>query len=351
MKNARMTANRTTAGLALLFCLHLLATAPPVVAQGQPSISIEPLELDFGKMEQFEAASAGLIIRNIGDAPLHLGEIETTCGCTAATPPIDILAPGQSTEVTITFNSQKFQGEQIKYVKVHSSDPFHSLIDVAIRADVHAALAIMPPTDIITFRKLPVGVTQAETLSFSTEDVAVLTIEPARFRPELFDVTIEDAASGDPREKTVVIAVRPDAPLGTFREIVSFDTNVPKRTSVNIEVGGAVVAPVVLDPEQVNLRYLQRNEVVSHIFTVRIQRGFDIGVTGAEIDLPGFKVKDIQPNPAINAVAVTIEGTPLPISDERAVSARGRMKGMLRVFTDHPDYPELSASVMYLLKL
>ena len=351
MKNARITTINTIAGLALLFCLHLVVMAPPVAAQGHPAISIEPMELDFGTMDQFQAESADITIRNVGDAPLHLGKIEATCGCTVATLQVETLAPGQSTELTITFSSQKYQGKQLKYIKVNSDDPFHGVVDIAIRADIHTALTIMPPSEILSFRRLPVGVAQAETLRFSTEDVAELTVEPVRFRRELFDVSIEDTESGDPREKIVVISVRPDAPLGSFREIVSFNTNVPKRASVNIEAGGAVVAPVVLDPEKLNMRYLQRNEIVSRTFKVKIQRGFDIDVTGAEIDLPGFAVKKIEPNPALNQVVVTIEGAPLPINDERAVSAKGRIKGTLRVFTDHPDYPELSASVMYLLKL
>ncbi len=351
MKNARINATKTIAGVALSVCLHLLVVAPTVVAQGQPAISIEPMELDFGMMEQFQAESANITISNIGDAPLHLGEIEATCGCTAATPPVEMLAPGESTEVTITFNSQKYRDEQLKYVKVHSDDPFQSVIDIVIRADIHVALTVTPSTETIAFQALPVGVTQDGFVSFAADGVETLSIQPVRFSEDLFDVSIIDAESGDPREKVAMISVRPDAPLGSFREIVSFETNVPQRPSLNIEMSGGVVAPVALDPEQLNMRYLKRNEVVSRTIKVKIQSGFDIDVTGAEIDLPGFAVKEIAPDPELNLFFVTIEGTPLPISDERAVSAKGRMKGTLRISTNHPDYPELSASVMYLLKL
>lgn len=351
MKNAPIPVVRTGAALALATCLCLLVPAPPAAAQGQPRIVVEPMSLDFGKMEQYQAETASLVIRNAGDATLHLGEIEVTCGCTAASPAVDTLAPGASTEVTITFNSENFQGEQLKYIKVNSSDPFHGIIDVAIRADVRAALAITPPDEILIFRRRPTGERLTKTFTVLTEDVAELFFTPVRYRADLFEVTVNDAASGDPREKFVEIALRADAPLGSFREIVSFESNVPIRPTVNFEVGGEVVAPVVLDPPSVNLRYLKRNETVSRIFKVRVQQGYDIDLTRAEIDLPGFTVTGINPRPEQNFFEVMIEGSPVPISDERAVAARGRMKGTLRVFTDHPDYPELSASVIYLLKL
>ncbi|MBC8426082.1 DUF1573 domain-containing protein [bacterium] len=351
MKNARVSVVRTGAALALATCLCLLATTPPAAAQGQPRIVVEPMSLDFGKMEQFQAETASLVIRNEGDGTLHLGEIEVTCGCTAASPAVKTLAPGASTEVTITFNSENFQGEQIKYIKVNSNDPFHGIVDVAIRSDVRAALAITPPDEILIFRRRPTGERLTKTFTVSTEDVAELSFAPVRYRAELFEVTVSNAASGDPREKFVEIALRADAPLGSFREIVSFESNVPIRPTVNFEVGGEVVAPVVLDPASENLRYLKRNETASRIFKVKVQQGYHIKVTKAEIDLPGFKVTGIDPHPELNYFEVKIEGSPLPISDERAVSAKGRMKGTLRVFTDHPDYPELSASVMYLLKL
>jgi len=346
MKNAPFSA-----GLALATGLCLLAAATPAAAQGQPRIVVAPASFDFGKMEQFQAETATLTIRNEGDTPLRLDEIEVTCGCTAAELTVASLEPGQSTEVTITYNSENFQGEQIKYIKVHSNDPFHGILDIAIRAEIRAALLITPGKEVLIFRRRPAGEVLTKSFTVFSEDVSELSFAPVRYRAELFDVTVDDGPTGDPREKTVAIILRADAPLGGFREIVSFETNVPIRPTVNFEVGGEVVAPVTIEPEKVNLRYLKRNETVSHTFKVKIQQDYDIEVTGAELDLPGFEVTGVDHRPEFGYYEVRIEGSPVPISDDRAKAARGRMKGTLRVLTSDPDYPELSASVMYLLKL
>jgi len=350
MMNARTRAGSAIAGLAPLACLCLLASLP-AVALAQPAAVVDPLEVDFGQMDQFEARSSSFTIRNTGDAPLHITGIEATCGCTATKPSVDILAPGRSTEVPFTFNSEKFRGPQLKLVKVHTDDPSHGTIDFKIRADVHAAILVSPVSEILKLRKFLPGEAPFDTIGFAAADGAPLRLEAVDYDQDLFELKILDDPSGEASQKVAVIGVRPPQPIGYIREIVSFETNVEKRPNVNIEVRGMVVAPVSIEPEQVNLRYLKRKEVVTQAFKVNIRRGTDLSVTGAEIDLPGFEVTAVKPRPEFNTVTVIIEGTPVATSDERAVASRGRMKGTLRIFTDHPEFRELNASVTYLLKL
>jgi hypothetical protein len=73
-------------------------------------------------------------------------------------------------------------------------------------------------------------------------------------------------------------------------------------------------------------------------------------ITGAKIDLPDFSIEVIETIPNQETV-VRLIGTPLPTNDPRAVEAKGRMKGILRIFTDQESLPELQVSVRYLLKM
>jgi len=295
-----------------LLALASLQTAP-ALAQGQPTISITPPELDFGLMQQWQAEKATIVITNKGDADLILSEVEVTCGCTAADPVDEVLKPGQKTELAITFTSQSFRGDTVKYIKIHSNDPFNSVLEVPIHAYVHAALIIEPSKEAISFQSIRSGSTKEYKLTFSTEDIPELVIIP--------------------------------------REAIYFETNLENRPQTHIEAAGKIVAPITLRPDKINLRYITRNQSVSRIITVSYEEGTNIDVTRAEIDLPGFSVKEIKRFPERSVVEITIEGFPISVSDERAVAANGRLKGTLRVYTNLEAYPELTASVMYLLKL
>ena len=132
---------------------------------------------------------------------------------------------------------------------------------------------------------------------------------------------------------------------------VNFETNLENRPKAHIEVTGRILAPITLYPDKINLRYITRNQSVSKTITVSYEKGANVDVTRAEIDLPGFSVKEIKRIPERSVVEITIEGFPISVSDARAVAANGRMKGTLRVYTNLEAYPELTASVMYLLKI
>ncbi len=345
----RFLRNVAYAALTLL-AIASLQTAP-AMALGQPVISITPSGLDFGLMQQYQVEKATIVIKNEGDADLILGEVEITCGCTAAEPVEGVLKPGQSTELAITFHSQSFRGDTVKYIKIHSNDPFNSVLEMPIHSYVHAALIIEPSKEAISFGSFRAGSTKERKLTFSTEDVPELVVTPTRYSKDLLDVQVLDADTENPQEKVVVFAIRPDARIGSFREAVNFETNLENRPKAHIEVTGRILAPITLYPDKINLRYITRNQSVSKTITVSYEKGANVDVTRAEIDLPGFSVKEIKRIPERSVVEITIEGFPISVSDARAVAANGRMKGTLRVYTNLEAYPELTASVMYLLKI
>lgn len=333
-----------------LSALIVLAAAAAAAA-GQPQITISPDSLEFGLMQQFQAETTVLTISNTGDAPLEISEVEVTCGCTAAEMERNTIAPGASYALDVTFNSQRFGGDTVKYILIHSNDPFNSVLEVPVHSYVHVAMKVDPPGESVNFGILNVGGTAEQTVSFSTEDVPELEITPRSWAKSLLDVEVLPSESGDPQQKRARMTVREGAPIGNFREAVVFETNVENRPKVTIEAIGQIRAPIRIKPETINLRYLQRNQQVEKIFEVGYIEGLDLEVTGAEIDLPGFEVASIENAPERRMITITVRGSAIPTSDERAIAAQGRMKGTLRVHTNLADIPELTAEMKYMLKL
>ncbi len=333
---------------ALLVCLAAAGTA--IAQQALPRLEVEPTQFDLGRMEQEQVRHLTVTLRNTGQAPLRIEDVETSCGCTAAKPDRDELQPGESTRLQITFNSKKFDGPQLKEVTIRTNDPHNPAQKVEIRVDVHAPLHIRPRPQ-MGFNRVGRGETPENTVVISTDDVPELEITPEKYRRDLFDVTISPASAQTPAAREVTVTLRPDAPIGMFRELITLRTNVPDAPTVDLEAAGEVVAPVMIDPAKVNLRYLQRGQEIRRVFHVRIQKGHQVKVTRAETDLPGFRVEKIQFVPESNEYLVYLFGRPISTHDERAVKSRGRMKGTVRVFTDSAEFPELTASIMYLLRI
>lgn len=103
----------------------LLALAGALVSQAQttgPVITWEKSTYDFGDLVQGDKVEHVFKFRNTGNAPLIITNVQVTCGCTTprgwARDPIN---PGQSSDITVAFNSLGKYGKQNKVVTVISN--------------------------------------------------------------------------------------------------------------------------------------------------------------------------------------------------------------------------------------
>jgi hypothetical protein len=342
MTTAYRSRLRRLATLALLCAL-------PAAAHAAAKVSIMPPEIDFGRLEQNVARTASLIVRNEGDMELKIMNVESSCGCTAAKPGQDTLAPGESTTIEVTFNSKEFQGPQHKTITVQTNDPLRPMIEIPVLADVHAPLAIEPIDKSVSFGKVPLGQGAEQTVEFSTPDLPVLNVELIKTRDDLFVVEITQGAAANTRRAT--IRLKPGVPSGLVRELLTFRTNVPQHTQVDIAVTGTVLSPVSLTPEEINFRYSVPNVKMTRTFVLRPQEGVVVTVKEATIDLPGFTVTSVTRNAVSGETLIEISGLPLAAADPAVVAAKGRMSGTLHVRTDSKVAPEVTAAVKYLIKL
>lgn len=106
-------------------CLVTFAAYSQEVAKADangPEITWEKSTHDFGDMRQGEKVEHTYVFTNTGTEPLIITNVQVTCGCT--TPkgfPRDPIAPGQSGEITIGFNSTGKIGKQNKVITVVSN--------------------------------------------------------------------------------------------------------------------------------------------------------------------------------------------------------------------------------------
>ena len=98
-----------------------LAQEKSEAPQNGPSITFEEPKFDFGDIHQGDKVEHVFAFENTGNEPLLISNVQVTCGCTASKWPRDPIAPGQSSSITITFNSAGKMGQQNKIITIISN--------------------------------------------------------------------------------------------------------------------------------------------------------------------------------------------------------------------------------------
>lgn len=102
----------------------------------QPKLVLQQNEFDFGDIKQGDVVTHTFVLSNSGGDLLKISNVQASCGCTAADPEKKELVPGESTNLTVKFNSAGRQGKQTKTVKIFSNDPQNPEMMLTIRCNV-----------------------------------------------------------------------------------------------------------------------------------------------------------------------------------------------------------------------
>jgi len=104
---------------------------------GQDSEKVlDPNLWDFGSIKKDQIVSHDFQVKNNLSRKLIINGVTTSCGCTASAAKKNILAPQESTQISVEFNSKGYKGETSQFVYVNTDDPDNSVIKFTIKAFV-----------------------------------------------------------------------------------------------------------------------------------------------------------------------------------------------------------------------
>ncbi|HLD28413.1 MAG TPA: DUF1573 domain-containing protein [Patescibacteria group bacterium] len=110
---------------------------------GGPAAEVSPKTYDFNMVVYGEIASHIFQISNLGNQPLEILKVSTSCGCTkAAVAEADrIVAPGQSVNMIVTFDPAIHKddtdlGPLTRIIYITTNDPNNPEIEAEITANV-----------------------------------------------------------------------------------------------------------------------------------------------------------------------------------------------------------------------
>jgi hypothetical protein len=104
--------------------------------QNAPNIDVPNSIFEFGTIKQGEKVQHEFAFKNIGKSNLIIHKVQTTCGCTVANMQSQVIKPGESSVISVSFDSHGKSGVQDKGITVLSNDPSNSRIMLHIKGTI-----------------------------------------------------------------------------------------------------------------------------------------------------------------------------------------------------------------------
>lgn len=99
------------------------------------TITFDELVHKFGKINQGEKVEHVFKFTNTGGEPLIITNAKGTCGCTVPAWPRELIAPGETGEIKVVFNSKGKRGQRNQKVTITANtEPAQTII--ALRGEV-----------------------------------------------------------------------------------------------------------------------------------------------------------------------------------------------------------------------
>lgn len=136
---ARGIARALQACAILLLCAGIV---PGARAAG-PRLVVEQPEIDIGEVIRGETGRGIFELKNAGDAPLRVTNVQPGCSCTV----VDYdrtIAPGATGTLTATLETDGLHGVQARWVRVATDDPGTPEVQLVLRANVVGSVEIFP---------------------------------------------------------------------------------------------------------------------------------------------------------------------------------------------------------------
>lgn len=283
--------------------------------------AIDPV-YDFGTALNGVAVKHVFKLKNVGTGPLIIGNVQTSCGCTAAAPSRSTVPPGEESEIAVTFDTRSDKGPATRTITVLTNDSQHPQLMLTMKGNVKVMVEATPVP--VAFGNVRHGT--AQTRQVLVTDLAgdkVFKVGPITNSSTNLKVVQRPRSDGKPGVE-LAITLLETAPAGPFADIIKVTTS---RAPVEIPVFGTVVGDLTVNPPQVSFGIVPHHE--SAIRIIRLTNSGDravklIGVSSTNLSVTAA----VEPVKAGKEYKITLQLAPN--------TPDGKLMGTLAIKTDDP---------------
>lgn len=268
-------------GVTLLFPLFFWVNG----AKAAPELVSDTYSYNFGSVDETEEVEHDFILRNIGDEPVIIQKIDSSCGCTTTRLGGKVLQPGISTVLTAKINLRGRRGSQNKHIYVQSNDPKQPQLVLKMVGNVTSQIDIFPRR--IDFMDIKPDQSVSRTAMITNNAGKPMRITGMVSTGKFFSVDRKTIEEG--KRYQIEIKTKPPLQNGMSRGSVTIKTNNPKYATISIPVTVRVPSDIVVAPRIISVPYDGKESKPISFFTLIKSRGnkpFNI----TRIDKPDQKI-------------------------------------------------------------
>lgn len=301
----------------------------------KPKLRIDQREHNFGTVMQGDVVQHNFALHNDGEAELIIERIVPGCGCTATKLDADVIKPGASGRLQISFDTKGFSGQKERIISVYTNDFVEPSVRLLLKGKIDTSIVVTPPR--VAFNNVVRGVADPR----NSQEVLV-KIKSSEQNLELTDLisTSEhlevDELESSPRRKRLRVSVVGDAPEGALREQILIGLKGGSRPNINIPVYASVKGLLRLQPRSLSFGILEGEQPVSRAARLKSLAPGDVKIKEIKVDNPAVSVESMTAK-AGSAYVIKVLVNPSQLEED--------LRETIEIVTDLPDEPPIALNV------
>ena len=297
-------------GIVAVLALLMISTSTYAASQSTEWAlkMFEEKSHDFGVVARGSDTRHRIQIKNIYKETIHITDVRTSCGCTAAKPSKYTLKSLETAYIEIVMNTKKFTHKKESSVIITFGSPQPAEVRIPIAAYIRTDVVIDPGS--INFGSATQGDGAEQTINISyagRADWKLRGIEnlPSHLKAEVTEISRTGASA----QYGLKVTLDKSATVGPFRNQVYLLTDDVQNPRIPLLIEGEVVSDIVITPSIVSLGMLTPGQEKTVKVVIRGKRPFKIAKVEYETDLNAFRV-DVSVNMQIVHVIPLTISTP-----------------------------------------
>jgi len=314
---------------------YVLVISPPIQQQisvDAPDIEIaEPIH-DFGAIPQLEVIEHTFTIKNVGQQPLNILEVNPSCACEKVDLKEKMIPPGGQTSLDVRYRGSTNGGKTRVAVYLKTNDPDEPEVVVSLVGVSNGIAGVYPGH----FNLGNIGQEESIRKSFviyPRTSGSKLTVKSIRASSPLVKTKLQKV-----KDKDILARVNFEIqrlPLGPFRETITVTTDAEKYSEIHVGVEGIVVGELLLEPDQFFMGFLKVDTPVRRTVTVEKRGKADLEILKVENRLPYVDVKIVAVEPGkkykIEATCTPTASSPKSIRDIVQIHTNSKKQPILEI--------------------
>lgn len=257
---------------------------------------------DFGVVARGADTQYRFKVKNIYKETVHISNVTTTCGCSAASPTKRTLKTYDTAEIVVTMNTERFTRRKDSNLIVTFDQPYYARVTIPITAYIRTDVVLNPGAAI--FGAVQQGKSARRDIAIAYAGRADWKIKAVKPSSKYVAASIrETSRNGGQINYTLSVTVDGKAPVGTLREQVVLVTNDANGPHVPVAVTARVESDITVTVASLGTVSAGKAKVFNVV--VRGRKPFRITKLGCPGSPDCFQAKLADKTRIVHVVPVT----------------------------------------------